>query len=40
MKITGTCPVSKLSTNMVRIRMILRDKSKLIKKYQDEKRGR
>lgn len=36
--ITGTCTLSKLSTKPGEIRMILRDKLKLIREHQDENR--
>ena len=38
MKITGTYTLSKLSTKPSEIRMILKDKSKLIRECQDENR--
>lgn len=38
MKITGTCALSKLSTKRGEIRMIFRDKLKLIREHQDENR--
>jgi len=39
LKITGTYTLSKLSTKPNEIRIILRDKTKLIRECQDENRG-